>query len=255
MSTVSAPETMLSVEGLGKRFGGITALAEVSFTVLRGEVLGIIGPNGAGKTTLFHLASGFEPPSEGRVRFTGEDIAGVPPYQLARRGLVRTFQVVRPFPGLTVLENLMVGGLDNRVFDAGGELRHARERALAVAQRVGLTPWLHREAATLPYGSLKHLEVGRAMMLEPTLLLLDEPFAGMAGQESEQLFQVVSELAASGITVVIIEHKLRILMRLVRRVIVLNFGRLIADGTPEQIAGNPAVQEAYLGAKGATRFA
>lgn len=240
-------DILLRVDTVTKYFGGLCALNEVDFSVAGGETLGIIGPNGAGKTTLFNVVSGFEPPSSGTVFFQGGDVTQHPPQERARAGLVRTFQVVRPFPGLTVRENLMVGALSNRVFDTGVEMVHAAERAESVARKLGLTEWLERDAHTLPYGTLKRLEVGRAMILQPRVLLLDEPFAGLAGQEIEDLVRVVNTLSDQGITLVIIEHKLGVLMRIVKRVLVLNFGQLIADGTPREIADNPAVQEAYLG--------
>ncbi len=250
------PQTpVLELENVTKHFGGLAAVEAVTFAVPPGQALGIIGPNGAGKTTLFNLISGFEVPTAGRVVFRGDPITGMAPDRIARAGLVRTFQVVRPFPGLSVLENLMVGGLGDRVFDRGAELTRAREHALEVARRVGLSAWLDREASTLPYGGLKRLEVGRAIMLHPSVLLLDEPFAGLAPQEIEELSEVVRALIAGGMTLVVIEHKLGALMRLVRRVVVLQFGRVIADGTAEQVAAQPAVREAYLGAKGGRRFA
>jgi branched-chain amino acid transport system ATP-binding protein len=245
----------LTLQGVTKQFGGLTAVDGVSFTVESGERVGLIGPNGAGKTTLFNIISGVEPATAGRVFFRGELITGLPPYAIARRGLARTFQIVRPFPGLAVLENLAVGGLSNRVFDLRGELREARTRAREVAEQVGLHPWLDREATTLPHGSLKRLEIGRAMMMRPSLLLLDEPFAGLGGHEVEEVAGVIAELAARGMTLVIIEHKLRALMPLVGRVIVLNFGRVIAEGTPREISASPVVREAYLGEKGAARLA
>jgi ABC-type branched-subunit amino acid transport system ATPase component len=252
---VSEHKPALQVEGITKRFGGLVALDQVTFTVRRGEVVGLIGPNGAGKTTLFNVISGFEPPTAGRVSFQGQTVTGVPPHLIARGGLARTFQIVRPFPGLGVLENLAVGGLSNRVFDAGRELAEARDRAREVAARVGLLPWLAREATTLPHGSLKRLEIGRAIMTRPSALLLDEPFAGLGGHEVDEIAEVVAELAAGGMTLIIIEHKLRALMRLVGRVLVLNFGRLIVEGTPQEIGASPAVREAYLGEKGAARLA
>jgi branched-chain amino acid transport system ATP-binding protein len=248
-------EPILQVESITKRFGGLTALDRVSFAVQPGEVIGLIGPNGAGKTTLFNVISGIEPPTAGRVVFRGEPITGLAPHVVARRGLARTFQIVRPFPGLDVLENLSVGGLGNAVFDLKGELTEARRRALEVAERVGLQGWLDREAATVPHGSLKRLEIGRAIMMRPSLLLLDEPFAGLGGHEIDEVSSVIAELAAGGMTLVIIEHKLRALMRLVRRVVVLNFGRVIAEGAPREIAATPLVREAYLGEKGAARLA
>ena len=252
---MSTHEPALQVEGITKRFGGLLALDQVTFSVQRGEVVGLIGPNGAGKTTLFNVISGFERPSAGRVRCQGRTVTGVPPHLIARGGLARTFQIVRPFPGLGVLENLAVGGLSNHVFDVGRELGEARDRAREVAARVGLLPWLEREASTLPHGSLKRLEIGRAIMTRPSVLLLDEPFAGLGGHEVDEVAGVVAELATGGMTLIIIEHKLRALMRLVRRALVLNFGRLIAEGTPQEIGASPIVREAYLGEKGAARLA
>ncbi|MFB3817011.1 MAG: ABC transporter ATP-binding protein [Candidatus Methylomirabilales bacterium] len=252
---MSTPGPHLAVEAVTKRFGGLTALDGVSLAVRPGEVVGLIGPNGAGKTTLFNVVSGIEPPTAGRVVFAGETISHVPPHAIARRGLARTFQIVRPFPGLNVLENLAVGGLSNAVFDLRGELAEARARAREVAERVGLRAWLDREAATLPHGSLKRLEIGRAIMMRPALLLLDEPFAGLGGHEVDEVSEVIAGLAAQGLTLVIIEHKLRALMRLVQRVVVLNFGRVIAEGPPREVAARPAVREAYLGEKGAARLA
>lgn len=245
----------LQIDRVTKTFGGLTALDDVSFRVGQGEVTGLIGPNGAGKTTLFNLISGFERPTRGQVFFQGHPVTGLPPHSIARRGLARTFQIVRPFPGLAVLENLALGALSNSVFDPGGELVRARARAMEVARRVGLLPWVERPSTALPHGLLKRLEIGRAIMMQPSLLLLDEPFAGLGGHEVDEVAGVISELGASGMTLVIIEHKLRALMRLVRRVIVLNFGRLIADGTPQEIGANPVVREAYLGEKGMARLA
>ncbi len=248
-------DPVLALEDVTKRFGGLTALDGVSFTVSAGEVVGLIGPNGAGKTTLFNVISGIEPASAGRVVFRGEPISGLAPHLIARRGLARTFQIVRPFPGLTVLENLAVGGITNSVFDLYGELLEARAHARTIAQEVGLQLWLDREAITLPHGSLKRLEIGRAMLMRPSLLLLDEPFAGLGGHEIEEMSAVIAGLAARGVTLVIIEHKLRALMRLVGRAVVLNFGRVIAEGAPREVAASPIVREAYLGEKGAARLA
>jgi branched-chain amino acid transport system ATP-binding protein len=251
----TAASVFLEVDRITKQFGGLTALDAVSFVIRKGEVTGLIGPNGAGKTTLFNVISGFVPPTGGRVMFQGETVTGMSPHTIARRGLARTFQIVRPFPGLAVQENLAVGGLSNRVFDTGRELAGARAAAEQVAKRVGLLPWMNRQATTLPHGLLKRLEIGRAIMMHPSLLLLDEPFAGLGGHEIDEVSDCIAELAAGGLTLVIIEHKLRALMRLVRRVIVLNFGRLIAEGSPQEIGANSVVREAYLGEKGAARLA
>jgi branched-chain amino acid transport system ATP-binding protein len=248
-------EPILKVENVTKRFGGLIALESVTLAVRSGEVVGLIGPNGAGKTTLFNVISGFVPPTAGLVVFRGEIITGLPPYLIARRGLARTFQIVRPFPDLTVLENLAIGGFTNRFLDIREELAIAFEKAREVADEVGLSPWLERQATALPHGALKRLEIGRAMMLRPSVLLLDEPFAGLGGHEIDEMVEVVSRLARSGVTLIIVEHKLRVLMRLVQRVFVLDFGRLIAEGTPQEVAADPAVQKAYLGEKGVARFA
>jgi len=255
MASASPMEPILKVENVTKRFGGLIALESVTLAVRSGEVVGLIGPNGAGKTTLFNVISGFVPPTAGLVVFRGEIITGLPPYLIARRGLARTFQIVRPFPDLTVLENLAIGGFTNRFLDIREELAIAFEKAREVADEVGLSPWLERQATALPHGALKRLEIGRAMMLRPSVLLLDEPFAGLGGHEIDEMVEVVSRLARSGVTLIIVEHKLRVLMRLVQRVFVLDFGRLIAEGTPQEVAADPAVQKAYLGEKGVARFA
>ncbi len=250
--------TVLEVAGLSKSYGGVKAVEDVSFSVTRGESLGVIGPNGAGKTTLFNLISGFEVPSSGSVRFDGREIGGHAPQRIARLGLARTFQTARPFPGLTVLENLMVGALSPAIIDlSGADEAHAEERALDIARRLGLQRWLNRNAETgLPYGTLKMLEVGRAMALGGSCILLDEPFAGVSGSEAEQLLGVIQRLnTEDGMTVIVIEHKLKFLMRLVGRVLVLDSGRAIADGVPASVAQNVRVREAYLGAKGSALLA
>lgn len=246
---------ILTVDHLSKHFGGLVAVNGLSFDVREGEALGIIGPNGAGKTTLFNLISGFERPSEGGIRFRGESIVGVRPHVIARRGLVRTFQNLRPILELTVLENLVVSGFGPGLFGSGHETARVRDEAREVAKQVGLGAWIERHAEGLPYGILKRLEVGRAIMLKPAVLMLDEPFAGLGGQEGEELFEVIAGLGRRAITLVVIEHKLRMLMRLVERIIVLNFGERIADGTPRDIVADAVVREAYLGKRGAARLA
>lgn len=250
-----AARTYLELDGISKEFGGLAAINDVSFSVMSGEALGIIGPNGAGKTTLFNLISGFESLTRGAINLAGERIIGQRPDQIVRRGLARTFQTVRPFPGLTVHENLMIGGLNERLFDWSGEMRKARERAAEVASTVGLEKDLHRIASELSYGSLKLLELGRALMVEPKILLLDEPFAGVSGYESEKMLQTIQGFHGDNLTIMLIEHKLGMLMRLVSRVVVLSFGELIAEGAPEEVARNPEVRSVYLGKKGSQAIA
>jgi branched-chain amino acid transport system ATP-binding protein len=246
---------ILAVENISKRFGGLVAVNDISFTVAEGEAIGIIGPNGAGKTTLFNLISGFDRPTGGRILFRDRQITDLPPHVIARRGLVRTFQNLRPIPELTVLENLLVSGLGPGLFASRSEMTRIREKAGKIAEQVGLGAWVDRDVEGLPYGILKRLELGRAIMLEPSVVMLDEPFAGLGGPEGEELANVISRLGRGGITLLIIEHKLKMLMQLVGRIIVLNFGERIADGVPGDIAASIVVQEAYLGKKGAARFA
>jgi branched-chain amino acid transport system ATP-binding protein len=226
--------TLLKTDGLTKTYGGLNAVDNVSFSVARGESVGIIGPNGAGKTTLFNLISGFEPPTAGSVRFAEREIAGEAPHRIARGGMARTFQTARPFPGLTVLENLMVGALSPSILDLGGtDEREAERRAIDIAVRLGLERWLDRSPEqNLPYGTLKLIEVGRAMALGGTCILLDEPFAGVSGSEAERLLEVIQRLnREDGIAVVVIEHKLKILMRLVGRVLVLDRAGYACEGS------------------------
>lgn len=246
---------ILGVESIAKQYQGIHAIQDLSFDVRRGEVLGIIGPNGAGKTTLFNVISGFEPLTRGRIMLRQVRVDGSRPDQMVRRGLVRTFQQVRPFPGLTVRENLMVAGLTDGIFTRPQEIRRAHDRAETVAALIGIEQILDRVATELPYGSLKLLDLGRALVLEPEILLLDEPFAGVSGSEGEGILRTIKEFHDRGLTILIIEHKLSMLMRLVERVIVLSSGKMISEGTPAEIARDPEVRIAYLGKKGAEYLA
>lgn len=240
---------ILTTENLSKRFGGLLALDNLSLEVALGDQMGLIGPNGAGKTTLFNVITGFEKPSSGTVFFKEENISGKTPYEINRLGIGRTFQLVKPFPGLTVLENLMVGLLSDKVIDTTREMGEVETEAHEVCKRIGLLKWKDRMAETLPHGSLKRLEIGRALTTKPEILLLDEPFAGTTGRELEEIIALVQRLKGEGLTLLIVEHKLRALMRLVSKVIVLNFGKKIAEGNPKEIAENKQVQEAYLGSE------
>lgn len=240
---------MLEVEGLTVRFAGLMALAGVHLSVQEGEIAAVIGPNGAGKTTLFAAISGFLRPDGGRIRFLGRDITGQQPHRLAVAGLVRTFQVTRPFADLTVRENIAVGALLR-----GRTRRQALARAEEVAERVRLLPFIDRPAATLTLAGRKRLELARALATEPRLLLLDEVFAGLNPAEVAEMEPVIHALPKEGISVLLIEHVMQAVMRLSDRVSVLVGGRVVAVGPPRKIVQHPAVIEAYLGPGAARRI-
>jgi len=235
-------EPLLVVERVSRRFGGLLAVNAASLIAPEGRITALIGPNGAGKTTLFSIISGFIKASHGSIRYAGEEIIGEPPHRLARRGIARTFQIVQPFAGLTVRENILVGA----------HLRHrARQAALAVAERVGrevgIAGMLDRPADTLTVAGRKRLELARALATEPKLLLLDEVLAGLNPSEIRDIVPVIRGLCARGITILMIEHVMQAVMSLAEHVFVLTEGRIIAQGTPAQVAADSAVVEAYLG--------
>jgi branched-chain amino acid transport system ATP-binding protein len=235
-------EALLRVEEVCKRFGGVLAVDHASFVVETGRITALIGPNGAGKTTLFSIITGFSLPSQGRVFYRGADITGEPPHKLARRGIARTFQIVQPFAGLTVEDNIAVGSYMSRP---------ARADALAaageIAQVVGLGELLHRPATSLTVSALKRLELARALAIEPRLLLLDEVLAGLNPSEIRDMVPVISGIRDRGVTIVLIEHVMQAVMSLADEVLVLAEGRIIAEGSPQAIACDPRVIEAYLG--------
>jgi branched-chain amino acid transport system ATP-binding protein len=241
-------EPVLALDNVSVAFGGLRAVDGVSFVLPAGEILGLIGPNGAGKTTVFNAVSGYTPPTRGRVRFLGKDVTGEPPYRLAGMGMGRTFQIVRPFAGLTVLQNIVVASY----------LRHPRradatERAWEVLRFIGLADRASRAAAGLTLAGRKRLEIGKALALEPKLLLLDEVVAGLNPTEADQTVQLILKIRDTGVTILIVEHIMRVIMRISTHIIVLNYGRMIAEGKPEAVAHNPEVVQAYLGeAEGAT---
>jgi len=231
---------ILVTRGLRKSFGGIVAVDGVDLTVREGELMAIIGPNGAGKTTLFNLITGFEKPDAGQVWFLGRDVTGEKPYNLARMGLVRTFQIVRPFRNLSVMQNVLIGC---KVRGLGPE---AAEESL---KAVGL--WEKRDlpASLLTHGELKKLELARALAMRPKLLLLDEPLGGLTFSEAEEVTEVIRQANGNGTTVVLVEHRLKETFRIVKRVVVLNQGKVIYDGSPENVSRTEEVVRAYMGGR------
>jgi branched-chain amino acid transport system ATP-binding protein len=241
---------LLELRGLTKRFGGLAAVSNVAFDVESGELVGLIGPNGAGKTTLFHLITGFTRPTSGRVRFEGRDVTGLRPHAVCRLGIARTFQIVQPFPGLSVLSNAAIGAF-NRTRDPAIAHRQARE-ALAV---VGLEAQAAREARTLTLADRRRLEVARALATGPRVLLLDEAMSGLAPAEVRDMIALLRRLREEGLTILVIEHVLRAIMALSDRIVVLHHGEKIAEGPPAAIARDARVVEAYLGSPGASEAA
>jgi len=243
---------LMDVRKLNKHFGGLHAVRNVSFSVERGEIVGVLGPNGAGKTTLFNLLTGFIAPDAGAsIVFDGRSLIGLAPHRIAGLGVSRTFQLCRPFIGMSVLENVVVGALGSKR-DRGSDLE---ARATTLLARVGLAGKERVSVEALSYGDQRRLEIARALAARPPLLLLDEPFAGLGSSESADLSALIRQVHADeGLSVVLIEHKLREFMRLVERVIALDFGEVIAQGTPEEIVRHPAVIEAYIGRDDASRM-
>ncbi len=234
--------SLLSVASVTKRFGGITANKGISFDVAPGELVGIIGPNGAGKSTLFEIISGFYRPDEGEVRLDGTRLTGLPPDHVCRLGVARTFQKLRPFQGMTVLDNVTVGALTRTE-----DVRHAREQARALLARVGLADKADAHGRTLSTGQRKRLELARALATQPRVLLLDEVTGGVDQRTIPGLVQLVRDLHADGLTVLVIEHNMRVITAVAQRIIALYLGEVIADGTPDVVARDRAVVEAYLG--------
>jgi branched-chain amino acid transport system ATP-binding protein len=236
---------LLAIKGVGKRFRGLTAVDNVSFGVAPGEIFAIIGPNGAGKTTLFNIVAGVFPPDRGTITFAGVRIEGLKADAVCRRGIGRTFQLVRPFPGLTVEDNVIVGAMLHR-----NELAAARQRAHEVLWRLDLFDKRHQQASTLTLPDRKRLEVARALATDPKLLLLDEVMAGLRPAETDRMVEILTRLnRETGLTILLIEHVMRAVMALASRVLVLHHGAAIAEGAPATVVRDPAVVESYLGAE------
>jgi len=243
--------TILVAEHLSQRFGGIQAIDQLSFALKEGEVVALIGPNGAGKTTLINLLTGVHRPTSGRIRFRGVDVTSQKPYQAARRGLARTFQIVQPFPRMTVLENVAAGALFG---GAQPSVAEAMEVARQQLEFTGLAALADRPASALTLAGRKRLELAKSMAMGPKVLMLDEVNAGLNSSEIDGALRLIRQIAERGITILIIEHLMKVVMSLAERVLVLHHGQLIAEGSPTEIVRNSKVVEAYLGQKFAQRF-
>lgn len=249
---------LLNCDGLSKHFGGLAAVNQVNLEINEGEIVGLIGPNGAGKTTLFNLISGFLSPSSGKVYFEGLDITNLAPYGIARRGLVRTFQKINLFPALSVFENIIIGrymhiksGFLKSLVQSKSKQKEeklARNEGARILEFVGLSKWKQQKANNLPFGGLQRvLGIAIALAAQPKLLLLDEPASGMNTEEKKIIIDIIRKISQSGITIFIVEHNMNVVMSLCQRVIVLNYGEVIAEGTPEMIQRDSKVVEVYLG--------
>ncbi len=238
---------LLEVRGVSRFFGGLAALTDVSFNVVKGEILGLIGPNGAGKTTLFNVVNGFYPPSRGEVLFNGKRISGLKPHQICRLGVARTFQVVKPLQRMSVLDNVIASA-----FVRANSRTQAEEQAIETLRFTGLYEDRDVISKGLPLGKRKRLEIARALATQPEMILFDESCAGLTPTELDHSIEIIRKIKERGLTIMVIEHHMKVIMSISDRIAVLNYGEKMAEGTPGEITANPLVIEAYLGAsKGA----
>ncbi|MDZ7702799.1 MAG: ABC transporter ATP-binding protein [Halobacteriales archaeon] len=238
---------LLVIDDLTKRFGGLTAVDHLSFAVEAGEILGFIGPNGAGKSTTFNCVTGIYPATDGTVWYDGADVTGLPAYEIVKRGVARTFQSFRPLRDRSVVDNVQLALVPDRLFSLAGLRGETRERAVEICERVGMGDRIHLTPDELPHAGMLRLELGRAIATDPDLVLIDEPFAGLSGSEIAEVSALLRSLRDEGITLVVVDHNMRGLLELIDRAIVINFGAKLAEGTPQEIRADPAVQQAYLG--------
>jgi branched-chain amino acid transport system ATP-binding protein len=243
-------ELALHLEGLTRRFGGVVAVDNVTLSIPKGEVVGLVGPNGAGKTTLVNLVTGFVPKTSGQVFFDGTDITRLPPHEIARMGMARTFQIEQPFSEMTVLENVMAGAL---FAGQRGSLKDAADKARHYLEFVGLDRFADYSASDLSLADRKRLELAKSLAMEPRVLFLDEVHAGLNSGELNHALELIHKIAGMGVTIIVIEHLLRVVLSLVRRLVVLHHGAMLSDGPPLEVLNDPAVIKAYLGTKFAQR--
>jgi branched-chain amino acid transport system ATP-binding protein len=253
-------DRMLQIDGASKSFGGLAALADVSFSVTQGQIKSLIGPNGAGKTTLYNIVTGIEPLTKGAIWFLGERIDGLKPHAITFRGIARTFQNVELFENMSVVENVMLGrhprtrtgvlGSAFKLPSARGEEQEIINRSLELLEFVGLGQRVHEDSAGLPFGLQRYLEIARALATEPKLLLLDEPASGLDSGEAQSLCELIVKIRDIGVTVLLVEHNMDVAMEISDEIVVLNYGMKIAEGTPREIQDNAEVITAYLGDEG-----
>jgi branched-chain amino acid transport system ATP-binding protein len=246
-ATDDPDDGVLVVEGLTKRFGGLTAVDNLSFSIEQSEIVGFIGPNGAGKSTTFNCITGTFPPTEGTVWYRGEEVTGMKTHKLVQRGIARTFQEFRPLEDRNVVQNVALALMPGRLLSLHGLRGETFGEAAALCERVGLGDRLEQMPDELPHAGLLRLELARALATDPDLLLIDEPFAGLTELEVEKISDLLLEEREKGLTMIVVDHNMRGLLSLIDRAIVINFGSLLAEGTPEEIRENEQVQEAYLG--------